>query len=237
MGTMGAEAHDVLQEPLIISDGVGFIAVVLHPQTTVFAMGVIEHGADSLRGMTLRIQRSPAKGTTGILDTESVIAQASSPARQKLVNQLGIPAILVTVYRVSAASCNVVVPLFLACDVFRLKHDAGLRIITVRGPFPDQVGNDHIVITIKDDIFLGYAIFRLACEIGDAGLPAMTDANITTECGKQTVTAEAFIAGTAGRKTVTTEDFATKLQEQIGRGQPAELNTIIVVLVTEVSTT
>ena len=93
---MGTDAHDVLQEPLIIGDGVGFIAVVLHPKTTVFAMGVVEHGADSLGGMAEGVQGSPAKGTAGVLDTEAVIAQASSPARQKFVDQLCIPCLLYT---------------------------------------------------------------------------------------------------------------------------------------------
>ena len=146
---MGAQAHDVLDKPLIVCFGLRLIAGVLQAPAAELAVGIVDHHAVAFGGMTLAVQHGAGKYRTGVISFELVMAHADPPAGYELIDSLRVPAVGRGRIRRRAAAIWGKVTLILALQVFRLKLEISAVRIAIGRPFPDKISDYHFTGTGK----------------------------------------------------------------------------------------
>src|SRR3569833_3343483 len=156
MGAMGADAHLVLLEKLVVHHTLPrLVARVLQADATELARAVIEHHRVA-SGLKIHARQHGVVGP--VIDgtaVESVVAQADTPIRPELIHSLQIPAGLRRIERRRAGGAEGLacvvrdLALFVAPQVFRLQLEIGVDRIAVGRVFPDEVGDPGAAVAIE----------------------------------------------------------------------------------------
>ena len=206
MSAVGAQAHDVLKEDLIVGCiRTRAILGVLQPEAAEFGRRIIDHRGGSSR-MIIRqlrevagVQTSAEHGRSGI---EPIMAQAGAPAGYELIDTLQIPAGLCVAIAAAISRAVDIVRQATAIGttkIFALQLQVGLDGIAVWRPFVNCVGNQRAAVAgkrIQDLCAGGVGIVESAAgggrtQVRQAGAVAGRFPDVVTDMGEHRSRADA----------------------------------------------
>ena len=148
---MGAQAHDVLQEDLIVSRvQMCPILCELHAEAAEFRRRVVQHQGCAARVVCRQlpeIRRIKTAAKIPPAGIEPVVAQSSAPASGELIHALQVPAGLRAAVSAGSsrnterADVTAQVPAIGAAEILTLQLQVGLNGVAIRCPFVDAVGD------------------------------------------------------------------------------------------------